>query len=398
MTQFNQIYINNVAEGLNDSVIDATSITPADKANGTDDIKFTLPSLLINHNNPYFILNGPCEWFGSWSDPRINFSGQTVDFFLYEVLYVWQNNSRYNCPVGVIEEDCIIKEFDMIQAWCKRHNCKYRILINEYNMLESLQNTRYANWPIVHCDSFSLGYAYKIGEHQSHVPAASRDIKYKLNCFTFRWDQHRMLACSFLLHNNNVILTHYHKTAGVFYKWPFKQSEYYLTLVNKRNSLNHLVPLTVESYVKNHYIAQESLIPKLENDLSTTTLEPYYLHSFASVVCETNYEYPWGQLSEKFLNPVKQGNAFILLAGPYSLQLAKHWGFRTFDKWWDESYDTIADPCKRMDAVFKVLEEILNYSTSDLEEIRKQMLPTLVHNRNLIRTGEYRQNILKEIQ
>ena len=81
MTQFNQIYINNIVDGLNNTVIDATSITPAEASAGDRNIKQTLPSLLKNQN-PYFILNGPCEWFEAWSDSRINVSGQTVYFFL----------------------------------------------------------------------------------------------------------------------------------------------------------------------------------------------------------------------------------------------------------------------------------------------------------------------------
>ena len=57
MTEFNQIYINNIAEEINNSVIDATSITPAIKSTGTLDITVTLQNLLLDHKNPYFILN-----------------------------------------------------------------------------------------------------------------------------------------------------------------------------------------------------------------------------------------------------------------------------------------------------------------------------------------------------
>ena len=50
-----------------------------------------------------------------------------------------------------------------------------------------------------------------------------------------------------------------------------------------------------------------------------------------------------------------------------------------------------------MDAVLKVVDTILNYSFEELVEIKKQMAPILLHNRNIIRTGEFRKNIMKEI-
>ena len=225
MTQFNQIYINNIVDGLNDMVIDATSITPALAAAGTLDIKQTLPSLLKNHTNPYLILNGPCKWFESWSDSRLDLLNQTVDFFLYEVLYVWKNKSRFDCPSGVIDEDCVINEFDMVDSWCKRHNCSYRIFTNEYNMLDSLQNTKYATWAINHLDAFSLGFG-NTKLRNADTTNLQNNITYKLNCFTYRWDQHRMLASAWLAGNSDCVVTHYHKTAGVKYKWPYRHSKH----------------------------------------------------------------------------------------------------------------------------------------------------------------------------
>ena len=396
MTEFNQIYINNIAEEINNSVIDATSITPADKSTGTLDITTTLQNLLLDHKNPYFILNGPCEWFESWSDSRVNLKGQTVDFFLYEVLSVWQNHSRYNCPAGVIEEDCVINEFDMIDKWCKQHECNYRILVNEYNMLEALKNTRYASWPIIHCDTFSL--AYYISNKEPSPNTFFKSIEYKLNCFTYRWDQHRMLACSFLLqYDDNNVITHYHETQGVTYKWPIRDSKYHDLLRNNKNALQFKVPLTVEQNTFEKFHPSEHILPITDNHLNAITLEEYYLKSFASLVCETNYEYPWGQISEKTINPIRFENPFILMAGPFSLAQLRSWGFKTFGRWWDESYDTEVHPVKRMDKVFDIVAKIQSYSFSELTSMKLDMKKVLLHNRNLIRTGELPKNIMKEI-
>ena len=49
-----------------------------------------------------------------------------------------------------------------------------------------------------------------------------------------------------------------------------------------------------------------------------------------------------------------------------------------------------------MDAVLSVVDTILNYTFEELTEIKKQMAPTLLHNRNILRTGEFRQHMIKE--
>ena len=131
------------------------------------------------------------------------------------------------------------------------------------------------------------------------------------------------------------------------------------------------------------------------SDNQADGVKDYYSKSFVTLACETNYEYPWGQISEKVLDPMKQGSAVLLLAGPHSLELLKHWGLKTFSEFWDESYDEELDPITRMDKVFDILLDLKQQSLKELKQIREHMRPTLVHNRNHIRTGAIRKSIMK---
>lgn len=399
MMQFNTIYINNINKELDQHIVDATSTTSTFDtltAGSIPSVDESLQSLGII--NPYIILNGPCHWFESWSDSRVNVKDQTVYFFLYEVLSVWQNHSRYNCPEGVIEQDCIINEFDMIQNWCNKHNCKFKIFTNEYRMLDALQNTQYADWAIYPLDTFSLGYCHLNREYWDGL---NMDIKHKVNCFTYRWDQHRNLAVSFMnCHYFDEPVTHYHDATDVVYKFPFKKSKHYNDIINGRNSLNLRIPLSVESGPLQKVSMKEHMNPGLGtinsiSDNQADGVEEYYRNSFVTLACETNYEYPWGQISEKVLDPMKQGSAVLLLAGPHSLELLKHWGLKTFSEFWDESYDEELDPITRMDKVFDILLDLKQQSLKELKQIREHMRPTLVHNRNHIRTGAIRKSIMK---
>lgn len=397
--QFNTIYINNISKELDQHIVDATSTTSTFDALTAGSIPSVDESLQsIGINNPYIILNGPCHWFESWSDSRVNLQDQTVYFFLYEVLSVWQNHSRYDCPEGIIEEDCTIKEFDMIQKWCKKHNCKFKIFTNEYRMLDALQNTRYANWAIYPLDTFSLGYCHL---NRKSWDGLDMDINHKLNCFTYRWDQHRNLAVSFIhRHFVDEPITHYHSTTDVLYKYPFKHSKHWKDIINGRNALDRLIPLSVESGPLQKVSMKDYINPAIDtinsiSDNQADGVKDYYSKSFVTLACETNYEYPWGQISEKVLDPMKQGSAVLLLAGPHSLELLKYWGLKTFSEFWDESYDEELDPIKRMDKVFDILLDIKDQSIKELIKIREHMKPILIHNRNHIRTGAIRKNMTK---
>jgi len=398
--QFNTIYINNISKELDQHIVDATSTTSKYETKTAGGIPLVAESLQSEGiNNPYIIMNGPCHWFESWSDSRVNVKDQTVYFFLFEVLSVWQNHSRYNCPEGIIEQDCIINEFNMIQNWCNKHNCKFKIFTNEYRMLDALQNTQYANWAIYPLDTFSLSYCCL---NRDQWDGLNMDIKHKVNCFTYRWDQHRNLAVSFI-HDTfgDQPMTHYHDTENVIDKYSFDNSKHYKTLLRGRKSLNNLIPLSVDIDKIQKVNMHDSRLPSngTINTISNHAdgLEEYYRNSFVTVACETNYEYPWGQISEKVLDPMKHGSSVLLLAGPHSLELLKHWGLKTFSEFWDESYDEELDPITRMDKVFDILLDLKQQSLKELKQIREHMRPTLVHNRNHIRTGAIRKDIIKAL-
>ena len=154
------------------------------------------------------------------------------------------------------------------------------------------------------------------------------------------------------------------------------------------------MPLSVESF-DIPVATVDNVLPITREHLTTDTLEPFYLGSFGSVVCETNYEYPWGQCSEKSINPARYENAFVLLAGPNSLELLKHWGLKTFDRWWDESYDKEIDPVKRLDKVIDIVDSINKKSYEELTLLKADMAQVLLHNRNLFRSGEIKKNMIK---
>ena len=105
-----------------------------------------------------------------------------------------------------------------------------------------------------------------------------------------------------------------------------------------------------------------------------------YKHYFLEIVAEPNIiDNSW--ITEKTIKNLYLGKPFIMFSGPYSLKLLKENGFQTFNNWIDESYDEIINSYDRLEAIKKEIDRLASKSYVELEDIQKQMLPVLEHNR-----------------
>jgi gas vesicle protein len=55
-------------------------------------------------------------------------------------------------------------------------------------------------------------------------------------------------------------------------------------------------------------------------------------------------------------------------------------GYKTFDKWIDESYDTIDDQVERFYSAISSIKKFVDQDAETLDEIMKEILPVLEHN------------------
>ena len=107
-----------------------------------------------------------------------------------------------------------------------------------------------------------------------------------------------------------------------------------------------------------------------------------HLKTFVNIVTETLIENDVVFITEKTYKPIYVCQPFIIVGNAYSLKKLKELGFKTFDKWWDESYDDELDFEKRMHKITKILEEIANWDFDKCNQIRKEMREILTHNYN----------------
>jgi len=89
-----------------------------------------------------------------------------------------------------------------------------------------------------------------------------------------------------------------------------------------------------------------------------------YLETYINVITETFFSEYNGDngnsmfFSEKIYKPMRARQPFILVGAPGSIKALQTEGFKTFDKWFDESYSNIKDDTDRLEAVCKLLVEL----------------------------------------
>ena len=114
-----------------------------------------------------------------------------------------------------------------------------------------------------------------------------------------------------------------------------------------------------------------------------------YDQSFCAVVTETRFAQPFANFSEKTLLAIRAQIPFIVVAPPKTLEYLRKFGFKTFDSWWDESYDQEQDHAKRMIKILNLIEHISSKPLEELIKIRKEMKYVLKHNYKINQKIQY---------
>jgi hypothetical protein len=109
----------------------------------------------------------------------------------------------------------------------------------------------------------------------------------------------------------------------------------------------------------------------------------HYQKTFFSIVTETNF-YNNKKITEKTFKPLCHYHMFIVLGSPKTLEYLKGVGLKTFNKFWDESYDGETDSDKRMNKVFNLVLYFNSLSKSDLSQLYLDCKDILIHNYNLM--------------
>jgi hypothetical protein len=129
-------------------------------------------------------------------------------------------------------------------------------------------------------------------------------------------------------------------------------------------------------------IANTTTKPITAQDLMKVT--SLYNNFFVDIVAET---YTHGRcffITEKTVRPMLMLTPFIVQAPQgYLSTLKSDYGIKTFDRWWDESYDQYQN-YERIQKIYQVMNTLDQLSTAQRETMYKEMQPVLEHNRQIM--------------
>ena len=189
----------------------------------------------------------------------------------------------------------------------------------------------------------------------------------KFTCLNYTDESHKRIAAAQIYKNFNL------------------DDGYFSFYGRSRSNRNNMYDIVADHYILNQELAamQEMLPINLTNesgkyhpnDLKHLELHLFndsYINIVVESVMSTNF------LTEKTYKPIANLQPFVLVAGRHSLKELHALGYKTFDKWIDESYDDIEDNWTRAIAA-------VDAATEFLEEPERicEMENVLIHNRNL---------------
>lgn len=217
----------------------------------------------------------------------------------------------------------------------------------------------------------------------------SKKIKHSAFCLLGAERQHRIKFFQYLLKYN---LFDYIK---VNYKSNFYQSSKKSIDDNKKKNVVHQTDkISNLIYTFPHRINETCFSQSRYSDIVdlnlftpcprhdlTGEVSDFYNDFFLEVVSETVFDYPHVFVSEKTLKPLLFKTPFIVFGAQGTLEYLKKNGFKTFDNFWDESYDSESDPHLRFLKCCEVVRNNVIKPIEELKSIYQEMIPILEHNR-----------------
>ena len=120
-------------------------------------------------------------------------------------------------------------------------------------------------------------------------------------------------------------------------------------------------------------------------------------NSFLWISNETKKTHDGVYITEKTWKAIAYGSPFCINGDAHSLKYLRKIGFKTFQEFWDESYDEQTDPFKRIRMINNIVVEICSKPLDAINELYQKMLPILLHNQKVLLYNNQYNNLIKTL-
>jgi hypothetical protein len=322
---------------------------------------------------------------------------QTIEIYLYEPICLKIDN-EYNCSFysefkyGAKYNSIVSEELESIRIFKKKNNLKnVKVYTSDYN-LELLQRL-YPDLELYCLDLFLRDVT--IHNNSSILP---NKILKRFWCGNWRYTAHRHIVMSYLVHldgnyswNLKCSFDDLRKNVWFDFKKYYKEDYERFLLIRKGVDVLNSVVLRIDTNIDPVNVDDSSLvyIPGHNSPDKSKNFLNSYKECFCAVINETRFAQPFGYFSEKTTVAMEAKLPVIVVAPPKTLEYLKTFGFKTFSRWWDESYDLEEDHEKRLIKIFDLIDFINRKSIEELEIMYKEMEEILEHNASIVKTIPY---------
>lgn len=150
------------------------------------------------------------------------------------------------------------------------------------------------------------------------------------------------------------------------------------------NNFKNALPLNIDGKVDQHW----------------DYTDEYYLFEnvFLNITNESHSPDTKLFATEKTFRPILYCRPFVINGDYGTLDYLHTLGFKTFNKWWDESYDTAPNDWERIENVLKIVETICKLTPSQCMDLYNDMLPIIKHNHELLYSLKQNEKLKKVLQ
>tara|TARA_E500000318_G_scaffold112057_1_gene133757 strand:+ start:12795 stop:14075 length:1281 start_codon:yes stop_codon:yes gene_type:complete len=201
-----------------------------------------------------------------------------------------------------------------------------------------------------------------------------------------------------------MLYINYHKLYSKFnisfpnlpaYEYP----EFFPELTTRKNidELKEKIPFDIDITDKTNHGEPGTGINQFNADLPFLPI--HYKNTFIStVMCAFPHTPNACHLHSSTFNPMYCGHPIIQFGPLGHLNELKKRGFKTFDKWWDESYDSIEEPWLRLEKVLGIVKNLAKLDNKELLRMYKSMESVLQHNSDLIQNYDVDFNLKSRVE
>ena len=216
-------------------------------------------------------------------------------------------------------------------------------------------------------------YMTKQAIPENYFPAKNHQLK-TVGCFVGKVNWNRLIILYWIYNNyidKSLLTCHYRHEDPQ--KLNLELTELNFHSASDLNSIEFLkhCPITLDEKFTKFTIGPPdhlSIITRYEDIFLDLVIETYVMG---------NSFFP----TEKTFRPIIAKTPFIIMGPVGYLQNLKAHGYQTFDKWWDEGYDS-SGGINRINGIKKLLIDIFSWSPEYLQSTLIEMETVLEHNRN----------------